>query len=45
MAAFITNMTIFLLLMNLAGGFIADTVTFEVRRSDLSEAECTLYSG
>ena len=45
MASFITNMTLFLLLMNMSGGFIAETGTFEVRRTDLTEAECTSYSG
>lgn len=38
-------MTLFLLVMNLAGGLITESGTFEVRRSDLTEAECTTYSG
>ena len=45
MASFITNMTLFLLVMNLSAGFIAQTGTFEVRRTDLSQEECTAYSG
>ena len=45
MASIIVNMTIFLVLMNLAGTAITHTGTFEVRRSDLTEAECISYSG
>lgn len=45
MANPIVNMTLFLILMNLAGSVITETGTFEVRRTDLSEAECVSYSG
>jgi hypothetical protein len=45
MANPIVNLTLFLVLMNLAGSVITETGTFEVRRSDMTEAECTAYSG
>lgn len=45
MANPIVNMTLFLVLMNLAGSVITDTGTFEMRRADMTEAECATYSG
>jgi hypothetical protein len=43
--AFILNMTLFLVGMNLGAGLINETGTFEVRRVDMTQAECTDAGG